>query len=87
MRHELNAAKPPKRRRRGGQFGKNVQALRFRRSDHPVRSTKGSFASSLRMSRPPLLFKEGNMLACNSFTASDALGYLLGAASRLLIRS
>src|SRR5439155_18365196 len=57
LRHQENAAKPPKRRRRGGQFGATV---RFRRSDHPVRSNKGSFAIFLLMSRPPLLCKEGN---------------------------
>jgi hypothetical protein len=45
-------------RRRGGQFGGNP---RFRRSDHPVRSLKGSFATSLLMSRPPLLCEEGNV--------------------------
>jgi len=29
-------------------------------SDHPVRSIKGGFASSLFMSRPPLLYQEGS---------------------------
>src|SRR5438067_11101440 len=40
----------------------------------------------LLMPQPPLLFKEGNVSALkqsvNSFTRSDALGYLLSAASR-----
>ena len=39
-------------------------------TDHPVRSFKGRFATSSRMSRPPLLMEEGNTLkreSCNSF--------------------
>src|SRR5439155_6367284 len=42
----------------------------------------------LLMPQPPLLFKEGNVSALkqsvNSFTRSDALGYCLHAASRLI---
>src|SRR5438093_3163820 len=69
LRHQENAAKPPKWRRRArsasakarsfnsGQFGATTG---FRRSDHPVRSNNGSFAIFLLMSRPPLLCEEGN---------------------------
>ena len=32
------------------------------RTDHPVRSSKGGFAASLLMSRPPLLYQEGSSI-------------------------
>ena len=56
-------------RRRGGQFGETLQALRFRRSDHPVCGASEASRFLLRP-QPPLLFKEGNVLDFNSFTPS-----------------
>ena len=38
----------------------SAKSLRFRRSDHPVRSFKGGYATFLLLSRPPLLCEEGN---------------------------
>ena len=35
--------------------------------DHPVRSIKGGFAAFLLMSRPPLLYQEGSLLAAQRF--------------------
>jgi len=69
-------------RRRGGQLGEIFRPEEFRRTDHPSAALR-RLRAFLLMPQPPLLFKEGNMLACNSFTRSDALGYDLDAASRL----
>src|SRR5881397_3714055 len=59
LRHQENAAKPQKRRRRGGQFGWPLKPCR---TDHPVRDKIGTDPFLL-MSRPPLLCEEGNVLS------------------------
>ena len=38
----------------------SARSTGFRRSDHPVRSLRARCATSLLMSRPPLLCEEGN---------------------------
>jgi len=46
-----------------GQFGEIFRPEHFGRTDHPVCAQQGGFASILLTAHPPLLFKEGNMLA------------------------
>ena len=52
MRGQQEGAKPPCSAQTGWSDRDDAG---FRRSDHPVRSNKGSFAPSLLMSRPPLI--------------------------------
>src|SRR5678816_3166873 len=50
-----------RRRRRGGWF--NPPTIIGSRTNHPVRSNKGGFATFLLLSRPPLLCQGGECLA------------------------
>ena len=79
MRGQREIAKPPYSAQTGWSVRRNVE---FRRSDHPVRSNKGSFAPSLFMSRPPLLCEEGNVAFTVKFqTESPPVRGSLGAFS------
>jgi hypothetical protein len=57
LRHQSKVAKPPKRRRRGGQLGEILRPQHFRRTDHPGRAI--SEGIHCLVARPPLLLKEG----------------------------
>jgi len=58
MRQQQNVAKPPKRRRRGGQFGKMLRFEDFAELTTPSAPFRNGFIFF--MARPPLLCKEGN---------------------------
>ena len=72
-------------RRRGGQIGKIFRPEEFRRTDHPVCGASEASRLFINAAATPL-FKEGNVSALkqsvNSFTRSDALGYVMTLASR-----
>ncbi len=60
-------------RRRGGQSGEIFRLEHFAELTTPS-AALWWLRDFLLMPQTPLLFKEGNMLACNSFTASQPWG-------------
>jgi hypothetical protein len=67
-------------RRRGGRFG---AIYKFRRSDHPVRSSKEA-SQHLFMSRPPLLCEEENAARLKLTTTHSAVTLLVESFKHIL---
>src|SRR3954469_7601608 len=59
--------------RRGGQVGGTLRPEQFRLTDHPVCGSSVASQLYLLMPQPPLLCKEGNMLAFNLSVTSHYL--------------